>query len=103
MGSSSNTNSNAKYKLYYFGVNGRGCNLRGLLSCGKYLPAMLLSSGGFELELTVAPADEAVLAGTGRSVNYTFTDLVCELDTVNLTSELQEQYSQEIHVDFTVM
>ena len=60
-----------------------------ILNIKKYFPALLLGAQGLTFELELAPADEAC-AG---SQDYELSDLRIMLDTVQLTSELTDQYT----------
>ena len=62
-----------------------------VLNMKKYFPALLLGAQGLTFELELAPADEACLS-TG-SQDYELSDLRILVDTVQLTSELTDQYT----------
>ena len=60
-----------------------------ILNIKKYFPALLLGAQGLTFELELAPADEAC----SGSQDYELSDLRIMLDTVQLTSELTDQYT----------
>ena len=74
----------------------------------KYLPLWALGSGGIEVSLSLAPANQAVIthptphatgvegaAGSG-STNYSLSNLRIECDMISIDSALQEQYSRNM-------
>ena len=62
-----------------------------VLNMKKYFPALLMGAQALTFELELAPADESCLA-TG-SQDFELSDLRILVDTVQLTSELQDKYT----------
>jgi len=74
----------------------------------KYLPLWALGSGGIEVSLSLAPANQAVItqptnhatsvqgAANSGSINYSLSNLRIECDMVSIDSSLQEQYSRNM-------
>ena len=74
----------------------------------KYLPLWALGSGGIEISLSLAPANQAVItrpfnhatgvlgAADSGSTNYSLSNLRIECDMVSIDSSLQEQYSRNM-------
>ena len=64
--------------------------LLGILNCGKYLPLRL--SGGMQLELTLADAADAVVAGSSTSYEIQEMSLRCAVS--KLDSALESSFAQ---------
>lgn len=65
----------------------------------KYLPLFALGGNGVEVILSLAPAADATVASEGavaRSQQYTLTDARFEIDMVQLDSQLQQGYSDNV-------
>ena len=61
-----------------------------VLNLKKYFPALLLGAQGLTFELELCPAEEAL---GGTVVDYEMSDLRILCDTVQLTTELTDQYT----------
>ena len=64
--------------------------LLGILNCGKYMPLRL--SGGIQLELTLADAADAVVAGP--STSYEIQEMSLRCATSKLNSALENSFAQ---------
>ena len=73
-----------KYAMFNFAP------LLGVMQCGKYLPIRL--SGGMQLELTLADAWDAVIAGS--STSYTVQEMSLRCAIAKLDSALESSFSQ---------
>ena len=83
--------------------------LSGIFSANqKYLPLWALGSGGIEISLSLAPANQAVIltptshstavegVADSGSTNYSLSNLRIECDMISIDSALQEQYSRNM-------
>ena len=73
-------------------------DLSGLFNCGKFLPLFALGGLGLQIQLTLAPAAEAMILShtvnsvtTNFSQDYVLTDIRLLSDMISLSGALQEE------------
>ena len=71
-------------------------DLSGLFSQAKWIPLYALGGQGLQIQLSLAPANQAMIisnAGTTYSQGYTLSDIRLLSDMCSLSGELQESYN----------
>ncbi len=65
----------------------------GLLNCGKLFPGMLLGAGGLSITLEIPAASEIARNHTTDSQTFSFKDLICHVDSLQLEESISSQYA----------
>ena len=71
-------------------------DLSGLFSQAKWIPLFALGGQGLQIQLSLAPANQAMIishGGTTYSQGYTLSDIRLLADMCSLSGELQESFN----------
>ena len=65
----------------------------GILNCGKLFPGMLLGASGLKITLEVPAASEIARNHANDSQTFSYKDLICHVDSLNLEESISSQYA----------
>ncbi len=65
----------------------------GILNCGKLFPGMLLGASGLKITLEVPAASEIARNHANDSQTFSYKDLVCHVDSLQLEESISSQYA----------
>ena len=65
----------------------------GILSCGKLFPGSLLGASGLKITLEVPAASEIARDHANDSQTFSYKDLVCNVDSLQLEESISSQYA----------
>jgi len=65
----------------------------GILNCGKLFPGMLLGASGLKITLEIPAASEIARNHANDSQTFSYKDLVCHVDSLQLEESISSQYA----------